>query len=101
MSVSVLLFGWCLDLDQQQPLLLLTVALQETVLGPLEALPGVIQAGQSLQSSVAPHDVQLQHSKVVHRAEQPGATFTGNHPSHSGQNKSSRTEQLQHVQPGS
>lgn len=65
-------------LDHEQPLLLLSVALQETVLGTLQALPGVLQAGQSLQSSVAPHDVQLQDSKVVHAPEQRRATLAGN-----------------------
>lgn len=67
-------------LDHEQPLLLAPVALQETVLGPLEPLPGVVQAGQRLQSPVAPHDVQLQHSKVVHGAQQRRATLAGNTP---------------------
>ena len=65
-------------LDHEQPLLLLAVALQETVLGALQAAPAVVQAGQSLQRSVAPHDVQLQDGKVVHRAEKSRAALTAN-----------------------
>lgn len=63
-------------LDHQQPLLLFSVALQETVLGSLQAALAIVQTGQSLQSSVTPHDVQLQDGVVIHRAEQSRAAFT-------------------------
>lgn len=66
----------CLHLDHEQPLLLFSVALQETVLSSLQSLSGIIQAGQSLQKSITPHNIQLKDSKVVHRAEQRRAAFT-------------------------
>lgn len=63
-------------LDLHEPLLLLSVALEEAVLGSLQPLLAVVQAGQGLQGSVAPHDVQLQYCIVVHRAQEQGATCT-------------------------
>lgn len=63
-------------LDHEQPLLLLSITLQETGLGSLQPTPAVIQAGQRLQRSVAPHDVQLQNGVVVHGAEQSRAALT-------------------------
>jgi len=63
-------------LDHEQPLLLLAVTLEETVLGSLQAAAAVVQAGQSLQRPVTPHDVQLQDGVVIHRAEQSRAALT-------------------------
>lgn len=63
-------------LDHAQPLLLLSVTLQETVLGSLQSVLAVVQTGQSLQGPVAPHDVQLQDGVVIHRAEQRRAALT-------------------------
>ena len=56
--------------------MLLSVALQEAALRSAQPLPAVFQAAQGLDRLVAPHDVQLQHRVVIHRAEQCGAALT-------------------------